>query len=94
MVEMVEATRDEPGTLGYEWFLAGSVCHILERYADSDPVIIHLGDRFTPHRREQVDATIVVLEAVRRGDEIVNANFTEMRHETRVIDFPRLLSIL
>ena len=44
MVEMVEATRGEAGTLGYEWFLTGRVCRILERYADSDAVIIHLGN--------------------------------------------------
>lgn len=45
MSEMVEATREEPGTLGYEWFLSGdgSACHIYERYADSDAVKVHLG---------------------------------------------------
>ena len=33
MPEMVEATRGEAGTLGYEWFLGGdgTVCHIYER---------------------------------------------------------------
>ena len=59
-----------------------------------DLVTAHLGDRFTPYPREQVHATIVGLEGVRRGDEIVNANFMEMRREARVIDFTRLLSIL
>ena len=46
MAEMVEATRDESGTLGYEWFLgeSGTVCHIQERYADSDAAMVHLGN--------------------------------------------------
>ncbi len=46
MPEMVEATRDEAGTLGYEWFLGGdgTVCHIHERYADSDAAMVHLGN--------------------------------------------------
>ena len=46
MPEMVESTRDEPGTLGYEWFLGsdGTVCHIYERYADSDAAMVHLGN--------------------------------------------------
>ena len=46
MAEMVEATRGEAGTLGYEWFLGadGTVCHIHERYADSDAAMVHLGN--------------------------------------------------
>ncbi len=46
MNEMVEATRDEEGTEGYEWFLSGDgmSCHICERYADSDAVMVHLGN--------------------------------------------------
>ena len=45
MKEMVEATREESGALGYEWFLTedGSACHINERYTDSDAVMAHLG---------------------------------------------------
>ena len=45
MPEMVESTRDEAGTLGYEWFLdaGGTVCHVQERYADSDAAMVHLG---------------------------------------------------
>lgn len=44
MVEMVRSTEEEPGTLGYEWFLSddGQACHINERYADSDAVLSHL----------------------------------------------------
>lgn len=45
--EMVEATkRDEDGTRIYEYFLSadGSACHIYERYADSDAVVVHLGN--------------------------------------------------
>ena len=46
MPEMVEGTRGEAGTLGYEWFMGGdgTVCHIYERYADSDAALIHLGN--------------------------------------------------
>ena len=45
MAEMVEATRQEPGSRGYEWFLNsdGTECHICERYADSQAVLEHLG---------------------------------------------------
>ena len=44
--EMVASTREEPGSIGYEWFLSadGSVCHINERYADSNAVMEHLGN--------------------------------------------------
>lgn len=46
MPEMVESTQGEAGTLGYEWFLGGdgTVCHIHERYADSEAAMAHLGD--------------------------------------------------
>lgn len=52
--EMVEATRQEPGTVGYEWFLSedGSVCHICERYADSNAAMVHLGN-FGAHFAER-----------------------------------------
>ena len=45
MTEMVESTCGEVGTLGYEWFLGadGTVCHLNERYADSDAAMVHLG---------------------------------------------------
>lgn len=45
MAEMVEATRAEEGTLGYEWYLSedGAACHIYERFADSDAALAHLG---------------------------------------------------
>ncbi len=46
MPEMVESTRGEVGTLVYEWFLGvgGTVCHLNERYADSDAAMVHLGN--------------------------------------------------
>ena len=45
MREMVASTLDEPGTLGYEWFLSddGKTCHIHERYVDSDAAVVHAG---------------------------------------------------
>ena len=46
MAEMVEATKQEAGALGYEWFLSpdGTTCHINERYADSAATLEHLGN--------------------------------------------------
>ncbi|MDA0733282.1 MAG: antibiotic biosynthesis monooxygenase [Chloroflexi bacterium] len=50
--ELVRATQtNEPDTLAYEYLLSedNSVCHIYERYADSDAAKIHLttfGERF------------------------------------------------
>ena len=47
MAEMSDATKaDEPGALNYEWSLSadGSECHILERYADSDAAMVHMGN--------------------------------------------------
>lgn len=45
MEEMVASTLEESGAQGYEWFLSedGKTCHINERYADSDAVLIHAG---------------------------------------------------
>ena len=44
--EMVDATRKEPGTQNYEWFLSedGKSCHLNERYADSGAAMVHLGN--------------------------------------------------
>ncbi len=47
MLEMVGATKaDEPGALNYEWYFneAGTVCHLYERYADSEAALIHMGN--------------------------------------------------
>ncbi|MFA6958099.1 MAG: antibiotic biosynthesis monooxygenase [Thermoanaerobaculia bacterium] len=44
MEEMVAATRaNEPGTLNYEWSFSadGTICHLYERYADSEAALIH-----------------------------------------------------
>lgn len=45
MEEMVESTRQEEGTLAYEWFIGDDdrTVHIYERYADSSAVLVHLG---------------------------------------------------
>ena len=42
--EMVEATREEPGTLSYERFVTddGKFVHVYERYADSAAALVHL----------------------------------------------------
>lgn len=55
MQEMVDATRSEPGTVIYQWYVSekDSVCHIQERYADQaacdahvDGFIANFGERF------------------------------------------------
>jgi quinol monooxygenase YgiN len=45
MTEMVERTRNaEPGTINYEWSTSpdGRLCHLYERYSDSDAALKHL----------------------------------------------------
>jgi quinol monooxygenase YgiN len=45
--EMVAATQaDEPGALHYEYYMPDdrSTCTVLERYADNDAVMAHLGN--------------------------------------------------
>ncbi len=46
MVEMIEGTKGEPGTINYEWFLNDneSTCHIYERYVDSAATMVHMGN--------------------------------------------------
>ena len=46
MGEMVEATKQEPGALVYEWFISddNSAVHLYERYADSEATLAHLGN--------------------------------------------------
>jgi quinol monooxygenase YgiN len=45
MTEMVSATQNEPGTLNYEWTTSSDskVCHLFERYNDSEAVLTHVG---------------------------------------------------
>lgn len=62
MEEMVASTRQEPGTLAYEWFVSddGSAVHIYERYASSDAVLEHLqnfGSKFAERFLAAVDLT-------------------------------------
>jgi len=42
--DLIANTEPEPGTLGYEWALSddGTVCHIYERYQNSDAVVAHV----------------------------------------------------
>lgn len=42
--QMIAASRKEPGTLGYQWFLSadGGRCRIVETYANSQAVLAHL----------------------------------------------------
>ena len=62
MEEMVASTKNESGTLAYEWFIdeAGENCHIYERYADSEAVMIHgasFGEHFAERFMGSVDVT-------------------------------------
>jgi quinol monooxygenase YgiN len=42
--KMIESTRQETGTLNYEWTLSpdGETCHIYERYVDSAAILTHI----------------------------------------------------
>jgi quinol monooxygenase YgiN len=41
--EMVEASKQEPGTLEYEWYLSGDrkSCQLIETYVDADALLAH-----------------------------------------------------
>jgi quinol monooxygenase YgiN len=41
---MVAVSQNEPGTLGYEWFLSAdrTKCRLLETYTDANAVLAHL----------------------------------------------------
>ncbi len=45
MEEMIASTKQEPGTSNYEFFLNEdrTICHIYERYADSEAALMHVG---------------------------------------------------
>ena len=52
MREMVEAAREEPGTLNYEWSISAdaTVCNVYVRYRDAAAVMAHMrsfGSRFS-----------------------------------------------
>ena len=42
--EMVERTQNEPGTLGYEWYVSadGKRCQLIETYVDAEALLAHL----------------------------------------------------
>lgn len=52
MEEMVASTREEAGTLDYEWHIGGEdgrTMHLFERYRDSEAALVHMrtfGTRF------------------------------------------------
>ena len=64
MAEMVDSTQTESGTLSYEWFLNEDKvnCHINEKYADSDAVMVHLGNfgsKFAARLMEYVEVNSI-----------------------------------
>ena len=42
--DLIAATESEPDTLNYEWNLSadGTICHIYERYRNSDATVAHV----------------------------------------------------
>ena len=61
MQEMVTATKEEPGTLVYEWFLAadGKTCQINEHFADTEAHKAH-GDNFGAKFAERFMACVEI----------------------------------
>ena len=51
--DLIAASRSEPGTLDYEWNLSedSTICHIFERYQDSDALLKHIQSFGTYARR-------------------------------------------
>ena len=41
--EMLEASKKEPGTLAYEWYLSGdgTSCQLIETYVDAEALLAH-----------------------------------------------------
>lgn len=57
--EMIaDVSANEPGALDYEWFLSadGTVCHIFERYIDSEATMVHLNRFFSSYASRFFDA--------------------------------------
>ena len=66
MEEMVAGTSEEPGSLGYEWYISadGGTIHIFEKYADSDAMVTHVGgflEKWAARFLECVDPTRFVV---------------------------------
>ena len=62
IAEMVASTRDEAGTIAYQWYVSsdGSTVHVYERYATSAAVMTHLqsfGSKFAERFFAAVDLT-------------------------------------
>jgi quinol monooxygenase YgiN len=85
MGEMVENTKQEPGTLAYEWFISddGKSCHIYERYTDSPATMTHLagfGSKWAERFMGCVDVTRLVVygspsDDVKQGTSEIGAQF-------------------
>ena len=42
MADLVESSREEEGTLNYEWYRTGDTVHTFERFVDNDAMMEHL----------------------------------------------------
>ncbi len=62
--QMTDGTGDEPGALGYEWFLSadGTRCRLLETYADASAVAAHLAS----HVVQQLVPKLLEFSTIRR----------------------------
>ncbi|MEM7147060.1 MAG: antibiotic biosynthesis monooxygenase [Verrucomicrobiota bacterium] len=66
IIELVEATQKESGTLNYEWAIAADdqTSHVYERYIDSEAAVLHLRsfqEKFAERFMALVDPTRAVL---------------------------------
>ena len=59
-----------------------------------EALLAQLGYAYEPYSIEQVHATIIGLEAVRDGSEVININFRELREERRPMNLVRVLEFL
>lgn len=68
MSDLVEATKREPGTLMYEWYLGedGQTAHILERFEDTAAYLTH-GEGFAPFA-ERFLGSVTILSFTVYGD--------------------------
>ena len=53
-----------------------------------------LGFAFVPYEAEQVHATIIGLEAFRKGSEVLNLNFHELRGDRRAMNLSEILHFI
>ena len=60
--DMVEASRKEPGTLGYEWYISsdGKRCQLIETYVDAEALLAHFAGPVVKEGVPKMMATVTV----------------------------------